>query len=106
MKEPRWVSRLKTKWNIASNKDFIMIMLVFSLAGMGISFVRPLVFHVLKIDHAALWIKILVYIPLIPPVYQLGLLFFGFLLGQFPFFWEKEKKLAKFLCRSLTRSKF
>ena len=105
MSEPKFVSKLKQKWNIRNNWDFILIMLVFSLAGMSISFVRPIIFHLLKIDHAALWIKILVYIPLIPPVYQLGLLFFGFFLGQFGFFWEKEKRLARFLLRSLTRSR-
>ncbi len=94
----KWVQRLKTKWNIQSDWDFWMIMLSFSLAGMAIMPVRKLIFHLVGItDHTALWIKALVYLPLIPPVYQIGLLFFGTLLGQFPFFWEKEKKLARFI---------
>ena len=99
----KWVQRLKTKWNIQSDWDFWMIMLSFSLAGMAIMPARKLIFHLVGItDHTALWIKILVYLPLIPPAYQIGLLFFGTLLGQFPFFWEKEKKLARFI---LGRSK-
>jgi hypothetical protein len=97
MKEPRWVSKLKTKWNINSNKDFILIMLVFSLAGMAIGFERKIVFHIFGIDHDPMWVKILVYIPLIVPIYQLNLLVFGFLLGQFEFFLEKEKRLVKFI---------
>jgi hypothetical protein len=86
------IDKLKKKWGISSNLDFIMIMLVFSLAGMSISFARPFVFHVLHLDHAPLWVKIVVYLPLIVPLYQCGLLVFGFLLGQFKFFWEWEKK--------------
>jgi hypothetical protein len=99
----RWIEKLKNKWGIQSDWDFWMIMLTFSLAGSAIGFVRPIVFHIFGIEQSTpLWIKICAYIPLIPPVYQVGLLFFGFLLGQFPFFWEKEKRLAKFL---LGRSK-
>ena len=105
MNEPKFVTKLKRKWNIKSNQNFILIMLVFSLAGMAISVVRPVIFHVFKLDHAPTWLKVIVYIPLIPPIHQCGLLIFGFLLGQFDFFWDKEKQLAKFLLRPLTRSR-
>ena len=99
----KWAERLKSKWNIQSDWDFWMIMLTFSLAGMSIMSIRKIIFPLLGIKAVTpLWIKILVYIPLFPPIYQLGLLFFGFLLGQFPFFWEKEKRLVQFL---LGRSK-
>ena len=78
-------------------------MLTFSLAGMAVMPARKLIFHLVGItDHTPFWIKVLVYIPLIPPAYQIGLLFFGALLGQLPFFWEKEKKLMQFI---LGRSK-
>ena len=94
----KWVRRLKTKWNIQSDWDFWMIMLSFSLAGMAIMPARKIIFHLVGItNHTPLWMKALIYLPLIPPAYQVGLLFFGTLLGQFPFFWEKEKKLMQFL---------
>ncbi len=97
-----WIQKLKTKWDIRSNWDFWMIMIVFSLAGMSIGFERRPIFHLLGIEHeTAFWIKALVYIPLIVPIYQLNLLVFGFLLGQFPFFWEKEKKIGRFLRKKL-----
>lgn len=104
MREPRWVKKLKGKWNIATNKDFILIMIVFSMAGLMIGVERPIVFHIFGIDKDPLWVKILVYIPLIVPLYQLNLLVFGFLLGQFEFFLEKEKKLVRFLFKSLRKS--
>jgi hypothetical protein len=94
----RIFQKLKTKWSIQSNLDFVLIMIVFSLAGMAIGFERPPVFHFFGInDQTPLWIKILVYLPLIPPLYQLNLLLFGTFLGQFTFFWEKEKRLFRFL---------
>ena len=94
----KWIGRLKSKWNIQSDRDFWLIMLTFSLAGMSIMSIRKIIFPLIGIKASTpLWVKILVYIPLFPPIYQLGLLFFGFLLGQFPFFLEKEKRLVRLL---------
>ena len=97
-------AKLKKKWGITNNVNFILIMLVFSLAGMSIPFVRPLAFHLFHLDHAPLWVKIVVYIPLIVPIYQCGLLFFGTILGQFGFFWEWEKKWVGRLGRVFRRA--
>lgn len=100
----KWVEHLKTKWGITNNIDFILIMLAFSLAGMMISICRPPIFHLLGITaKTPLWVKVAVYIPLIPPIYQIFLLFWGTVLGQFSFFWEKEKRLGRFLKQSLVR---
>ncbi len=89
------LQKLKTKWGISNNRDLFLIMLVFSLAGMMISVCRKPIFHLLGIDHAPLWLKILIYVPLIMPIYQIGLIIFGFLFGQFNFFWEKQKKVGR-----------
>ncbi len=94
------IKKLKEKWNISSNWDFVMIMLVFSLAGMSIGFFRKPVFHALGINaQTPFWIKTVIYIPLIVPIYQVNLLVYGFLLGQFKFFLEKEKKLVQFIVK-------
>jgi hypothetical protein len=95
-----WIKKLKSKWGIKTNTDFWLIMLVFSLAGMTIGPERHVVFHFLGLDPMPMWVKVLVYVPLIFPLYQLNLLVFGFLLGQFDFFLEKEKKLVQFLAKS------
>jgi hypothetical protein len=92
--------RLKSKWGINSNRDLVLICLTFSLAGMSILRERPIVFHAIGIQDATpFWLKALVYIPLIFPLYQINLLIFGTLLGQFPFFWEKERHLVKLILR-------
>jgi len=98
-----YIENLKKKWGIKGIWHFIVINLVFALAGMSIVFVRKPVFSILGITpETSLWIKILIYIPLIIPIYQINLLFFGFLFGQFKFFWEKEKKMARFFVRLAT----
>ncbi|MDE2223556.1 MAG: hypothetical protein KGK03_10860 [Candidatus Omnitrophica bacterium] len=84
--------KCKSEW------DFWMIMLSFSLAGMFIMPVRKLIFHLLGIgDHTPFWIKVIVYIPIIPPTYYVGLIFFGTLLGQSQFFKEMIGKRIAFL---------
>ena len=86
--------------------DFFMINVVFALAGMSIGFERKPIFDLLGITpETAFWIKVVVYIPLIIPLYQLNLIVFGFLLGQFDFFWEKEKKMGRFFVKLFTGEK-
>jgi hypothetical protein len=85
MKEPRFVTYLKAKWNITSNKDFILIMLAFSLAGMMICVVRPMEFALLHLNGAPTWLKVVIYPVLVIPSYYLGLVFWGFILGQSKF---------------------
>ena len=91
------LQKLKTKWNIQNNWDFAMIMLTFSLAGLGVSFSRRGIFKLLHLDRASLGIKIFISLILIVPLYQLSTLFFGFFLGQFNFFWERQKAIGRAL---------
>lgn len=91
-----YFNNLKRKWKINSNWQLLLIFLVFSLAGFSVVKFRKLFFMLVGIeDDTALWIKTVTYILFIFPAYQLLLLLYGFLLGQFSFFWEKEKKLFK-----------
>ena len=99
------MSRLKEKWGITSPWQFWAIMLVFTFAGLAITQMRGPVFHLLGIQpETPFWIKTVVYLLSIFPLYQLFLLIFGALLGQFRFFWEKEKTMARWLVRRFTRT--
>jgi len=102
----KMMDKLKKKWGIKSNWDFFLINVVFTLAGSTIIFERKPIFELLGIGpETPFWIKVCVYIPLIVPIYQINLLIFGFLLGQFPFFWDKEKKLMQFLIKRIRPKK-
>jgi len=93
------------KWGIKSNWDVLLILVTFSLAGMFILYERKPIFHLFGIQpDTPFWIKTCVYIPVVFPLYQINLLVFGFLLGQFGFFWEKEKAMVRFFKRKISSS--
>jgi len=99
-------NRLKQKWGIQSNWDFVIINIVFALAGMTIIYERKPIFHLISITAETPFIvKLIVWLLIVFPCYQINLIVFGALLGQFRFFWEKEKQMGKFLFKLFTRKK-
>jgi hypothetical protein len=94
------MERLKLKWGLKSSLQVLLVLLTFSLAGSSVVVLRKWYFGALGFDeHTAFWIKALAYVVFMFPAYQLLILAYGSLLGQFRFFWEKEKKLALLLAR-------
>ena len=102
-KQP-FLERMKKKWGLTSIFQVVLIMVVFALTGMTVVWIRPIIFHILGVDHANGWIKTVCYLILVFPLYQILLLVYGFMFGQFTFFWEKEKKLVNALIRLFSRS--
>jgi hypothetical protein len=96
--------KLKEKWGLKSLFQVIMILLVFSLTGMTVVLIRPVLFKWFGFnDQTPFFIKSVTYILLIFPLYQILILVFGGLLGQFSFFWEKEKKLFNAITKPFRR---
>lgn len=92
------MKRLKQKWGLESAWQVIAILLVFSLAGSTAVAMRKVYFYWLGIQaDTAFWIKALAYILFLFPAYQCLLLIYGFLLGQFHFFWQKELKMIRMI---------
>lgn len=90
------MKKLKAKWGIQSNIQFVTILVVFSLAGSLTVFVRRPLFEILNFNaDTSLWIKTLVYIIAIPPVHFALLMIIGSLLGQYKFFYEFQSRIVK-----------
>lgn len=88
--------RLKEKWKVESNLQLILIFIVFSISGSGALMVRKLVFHLIHYTPDwPIWMSATVYVLTIVPAYQMMLILFGTLFGQFEFFWKFEKKLLR-----------
>jgi len=90
---------LKERWNVASNKQLWLILLVFALTGSTTVYLKKLIFDFIGI-HAgtSLWIKVPVYFVVVLSIYNVLLLVFGFLFGQYRFFLRFEKKFfARFV---------
>lgn len=89
-----FVEKLKIKWGLESIFQVIIVLLVFSVTGTTVVFLRKTFFGWLGFDeNTELWLKTVTYILFMLPAYQALLLFYGSLFGQFEFFWNKEKKL-------------
>ena len=79
---------MRTVWQV------IVILVVFALTGFSAVFIKKPIFAWLGIDAAdPWWLRTLVWLATVFPAYQVLLLAYGFLLGQFTFFWNFEKRM-------------
>src|SRR5262245_11141949 len=98
-----WMDRLTVRWGVAPSWGSI-ILLGFACTGFTVMFLkRPLVAWVAGDGEAPVWFTVLYYV-LILPFYNLLLLIYGGLLGQFRFFWEFEKRFFRRLFRKRERT--
>ncbi|TGV04671.1 DUF6787 family protein [Flavivirga rizhaonensis] len=91
------MKKLKERWGIEHNWQIIIILCVFAITGSTASYIGKPILNFLNITPEAFgsfgyWtIRIL----LLFIVYQFMLVFFGWLFGQYKFFWNFEKKMLR-----------
>jgi hypothetical protein len=91
------MEKLKKRWNIDSNKQVFTILLVFSITGYtSLIIAKPFLDWIgLAQETTNPWLYRPLRILLIFPIYQVLIVAFGWLFGQFEFFWNFEKKMLK-----------
>ena len=95
--------KLKKRWNIQSNFQVVVILVVFAITGSSTVYIKKLFFDFIGItSETDLLIKIPVYIISVLVIYNILLLIVGAVFGQFRFFLEFEKK---FFSRFIPRRK-
>lgn len=95
------MKKLKERWGISSNLQVLIIFTVFGLTGSSSVYVaKPILemigFSRLSFSPEFFWGGLSYYslrLILIFPVYQILLIAYGWLFGQFNFFWQFEKKM-------------
>ena len=89
------MKRLKEKWGITSNFQFIIILIVFSVTGSLAVWLAKPILELVGLDKSAVtpWIFWPIRIAIIFPIYQVMIVVIGALFGQFKFFWAFEKKM-------------
>lgn len=93
MKENTFINKLKAHWGVTSFWQVIIIFIVFAITGSTAAAISTPILHVFGVtESTSLWIKVPVYVAVILPAYQILLLGFGTLAGQFRFFWNFEKR--------------
>ncbi|MFT5167367.1 MAG: hypothetical protein ACI8P3_002604 [Saprospiraceae bacterium] len=89
-----FLKKLQNRWGVSASRVFI-ILLVFALTGTTVLFIKtPILDFIIGGDEKT-WIHSLVYFILILPIYNMLLLIYGSLFGQFQFFWAFEKRFFR-----------
>ena len=88
--------KIKKKWQV-NNKQLFLILLIFSLTGLSILLVvKPIFAFLFKAQIHSPIFFIFVRIPLFILLYYFFFLFWGLVLGQFNFCWQRTKRLFLF----------
>lgn len=87
------LNSLMKKWKVGK-KDLFLILCVFAITGTTTAYVSKAITGWAGFIETTPWIwKLLVRLAVLVFGYQIILLTVAFLFGQFPFFWQFEKKL-------------
>lgn len=92
-KEP-FLKRLQSKWKLDSVFQVIMVLVVFACTGFTILFIKSPILEFFEVEKGG-FVNTMLYLLLVLPLYQVFLLIYGFIFGQFHFFWEKEKQIFR-----------
>jgi hypothetical protein len=87
-----WIEKLRQKWKLENAWHVVVILIVFACTGFTVLFIKKPLLGFLAGQHGDTWTATVLYYLLILPVYNVLLLAYGFLFGQFRFFWEFEKR--------------
>jgi hypothetical protein len=87
-----WLNSLKERWKLGSLFQVVIVLIVFACTGFTVLFLkRPLFDYLFEGGDRPLWASVVYYL-LILPIYNVFLLFYGFVFGQFQFFWNFERR--------------
>lgn len=100
-----WTDRLKDRWKVKSAFQVIIILVVFACTGFTVLFIKRPLFGYLFPDGIIPTTASVVYWILIFPVYNVFLLFYGFVFGQFRFFWDFEKRFFNRIFSNFNQTK-
>ena len=91
-----WVKKLQNKWELHTIGQVIMVLIVFSCTGFSVLFIRePILYLFTNGSNEREWWHMALYILVILPIYNIILLVYGFIFGQFPFFWKYEQRMIR-----------
>ena len=87
------MKKLKERWGITSNFQILIIFIVFAITGSTSALISgPLTEYLIGDINMNSLIKFIIRIIVLTPIYQVLLLFFGFIFFQFNFFFQFVKK--------------
>lgn len=93
-------SKLKNRWGIANNFQVVIILVIFAVTGFSTLYVHRLINTYIGVsDETSFFIKLLIFIILILPIYTVLLYVWAVLLGQRDFFTKFIKMKIRLLIK-------
>jgi len=91
------MKKLKERWGVKSNKQIVIILVVFAITGFSsLQLAKPFLTLIgIPDTFQPHWLYRVLRLLLIFPIYQILLVFVGYIFGQFSFFWNFEKKMLE-----------
>lgn len=86
---------MQAKWELKSLWQVVIVLIVFSCTGFTVLFIKGPILDLISGGAEREWWMTVVYILLILPIYNIILLIYGFIFGQFAFFWKYEQKMLR-----------
>lgn len=90
-----WLEKLRERWKLNSIGQVVVVLIVFACTGFTVLYLKQPVLRLFGSEPPFTGTATVVYYLLILPIYNIILLAYGFLFGQFRFFWEFEKRFVK-----------
>ncbi len=88
-----FIDKLKERWGINSTFQVIIILIVFACTGFTALYVKKFFFAWIGVEaEDPFWYRSIIWLITVLPAYQVLLLIYGTLFGQFTFFWNFLKK--------------
>ena len=94
-----WMERLRQRWKLNSLWQVVIVLVVFACTGFTVLFIKRPILSFLAGEEGSSTTATVLYYIFILPLYNLLLLAYGFVFGQFEFFWKFE---ARFFNRLLS----
>jgi hypothetical protein len=105
MGNSNWLEKLQQRWQVKSIGQVIVILVVFACTGFTVLFLKKPLLNFLAGEQGNSSLATVLYYIFILPVYNIVLLGYGFLFGQFEFFWQFEKRFMERFFKLFKRHK-
>lgn len=92
-----------TRWQLQSAWQVLIVLIVFACTGFTVLYIKKPLLDSLAGGQSNSTLASVLYYVFILPIYNVFLLAYGFLFGQFRFFWEFEKRTFNRIFRRLKK---
>ena len=90
-----WLLKLQEKWKLKSLFQVVIVLVVFACTGTTVLIIKNPLLSLIDPTFKDSVLFNIIYLILILPIYNLFLLIYGFIFGQFSFFWDFEKRFFR-----------